>query len=163
MKHYASIRCSIARIGSEKETIDGEEIVVSNKVRLECKKNKTFPPFRKAEFFITFGVGIDATVALFEEAMRLKIIEKRGAWFSFLGEQIGQGKANTIQRLRDDKKFYADVEKAVYEKNSKGREQKKAGISAMSDDDDEIVKKNKNSQDDDSLDVEALGVEVLDV
>lgn len=145
LKHYASIRCSVRRIGTEKETVDGEKIAIANRTRVDVKKNKTFPPYRTAEFFIVYGRGIDPVISLFDEALRLKVISKRGAWFSYGEENIGQGRYNTIEFLREDNgvldKIKEDVEKAKVEKVPVTEYEKhefKKPSSSRSDEDDEV-------------------------
>lgn len=119
LKHYSSIRCQFKRIGSEKETIDGEEVPIANQVKAEVKKNKTAPPFRSATFYIVFGVGIDPVITLFDNAVKYKIVEKRGAWFSFKGENIGQGRMNTINEVRQNQDLLNRLQSAVNKKIGK--------------------------------------------
>ena len=109
LKFYSSVRVNIARIGSEK---DGEEIV-SNKIKATVKKNKVAPPFREANFIITFGHGIDSIAALLDEAIDKKIIVKKGAWFSIAGENFSQGRASALTLLREDKEFRTKIENMV--------------------------------------------------
>jgi recombination protein RecA len=109
LKHYASIRCSIRKISTQKETINGEEVCIANEVGVDVKKNKTAAPFRSVKFFIVFGRGIDPVISVFDAAVKSKIIEKRGAWFSFEGEQLGQGRANIITLLQENKELFNRV------------------------------------------------------
>jgi recombination protein RecA len=111
LRHYASVRAMIVRIGAgEKEKINGVDIVVSNKVRVDVKKNKTAPPYRRAEFYITFGLGIDRTAAVLDAALAKKVIAKKGSWFSFGGENIAQGRAAVLNLMRDTPELMADIE-----------------------------------------------------
>lgn len=102
LKHYASIRVQVSRIGMVKEKIDGEDVVVSARTKADVKKNKTAPPFKKAEFYISFGHGIDQIAGILDEALIRKVVVKRGAWFAFGDEQLAQGRNETLQRMRDD-------------------------------------------------------------
>ncbi|MGQ0793399.1 MAG: recombinase RecA [Deltaproteobacteria bacterium] len=96
LKFYASVRVDIRRIGSVK---DGEEII-GNRVRAKVVKNKVAPPFREAEFDIIFGSGVSQGGELIDLGSKLKIIEKSGAWFSYGGERMGQGRENSKSYLR---------------------------------------------------------------
>ena len=116
LRFYASVRVSITRIGSDKENIGGEEVVVSNRVKAEVKKNKTAPPFRKAEFNITFGHGIDRVAAILDGALKAGIIEKNGAWFSAGNTRVGQGRAKSLDFLRENEEFLAGIEAELLEK-----------------------------------------------
>ena len=112
LKHYASIRVDIKSIGKIKETVDGNSVVVSNKTRAIAKKNKTAPPFRQAEFSITFGIGIDRVAGAFDRGVALKVITKRGSWLSFEGENLAQGRMNVINMLRVDNEMFVRIEDA---------------------------------------------------
>jgi recombination protein RecA len=118
LRHYASIRLMLQRIASEKETIDGEEVIVAIKIKAEAKKNKTSPPFRKAEFYITFGHGIDKVMAVYDMAIRVGVIEKRGSWISMGSEQLGQGRAFVLDNMRKDPTLMTKMEEAVKSKSA---------------------------------------------
>ena len=97
LKFYASVRLDIRRIGAIKETAAigvKEPAVVGNRTRVKVVKNKLAPPFREVEFDILYGQGISRTGDLVDLASELGIVEKSGAWFSFAGERIGQGREN---------------------------------------------------------------------
>jgi len=113
LKHYASIRVSIVRIGSEKETIDGEKINVCNHVKVDVKKNKTAPPFRVAKFFITFGHGIDLHAAYLDGALKTGIVKKSGGWHSFGDNKIGNGRLAVLTLLREDDELMAKIKDAT--------------------------------------------------
>lgn len=119
LRHYASIRVNVARIGSVKEKIDGEDVIVSNKVRADVKKNKTAAPFRRAEFFITFGTGIDKAAAFLDVLFEKGVVHNRGSWITDLeGETLGQGRPAVLDMLRNDKEWEAKLReklKAVVE------------------------------------------------
>ena len=122
LKHYASIRVKVDRIGTVKEKINGVDVAVCNKTRADVRKNKTSPPFRVAIFYITYGHGIDMAASLLDGALARKVIEKRGAWFAFDGEQIGQGRVSTLDLLRKDVELSGRVSKALEEAKAKGVE-----------------------------------------
>jgi recombination protein RecA len=101
LKFYASVRLDIRRISTIKE---GEQ-VVGSRTRVRVVKNKLAPPFKEAEFDITYGIGISREGELVDIGSDLKILEKSGTWYSFNGEHLGQGRDNTRQYLKD----YPDV------------------------------------------------------
>src|SRR5215813_10923079 len=109
LKFYASVRLDIRRIGQIK---DREEIV-GNETRVKVVKNKVAPPFKQVEFDIMYGEGISKTGELVDLGVKAGIIEKSGAWFSFNGERIGQGRENTKAFLKEHAKASAEIEKAV--------------------------------------------------
>jgi recombination protein RecA len=97
LKFYSTIRVDIRRIGSIKE---GEQ-VVGNRTRVKIVKNKVAPPFREAEFDILYNQGISYEGDLVDLAAERKLIEKSGAWFSYKGERLGQGRENAKQFIRE--------------------------------------------------------------
>ncbi|MGH8256282.1 MAG: recombinase RecA [Steroidobacteraceae bacterium] len=109
LKFYASVRLDIRRIGAIK---NGEE-VVGNQTRVKVVKNKVAPPFREAEFEIMYGTGISHEGELIELGAAHGIIEKAGAWYSYNGERIGQGKDNTRVYLQQHPEIAADIEEKV--------------------------------------------------
>jgi len=113
LKHYASIRMSVARIGSEKEMVDGEKVNVCNHVKVDCKKNKTSPPFRVAKFFITYGHGIDLHAAYLDAALKSNVVKKSGGWHSIGNMKIGNGRLNVLSRLREDDELMQDIKMAT--------------------------------------------------
>src|SRR6266850_2248147 len=97
LKFYATVRLDIRRIGAIKEaaTLDKKEPgVVGNRTRVKVVKNKMAPPFREVEFDILYGQGISRSGDIIDLATDLSLVEKSGAWFSFQGERIGQGREN---------------------------------------------------------------------
>ena len=98
LKFYASVRLDIRRIGTVKE---GDE-VVGNETRVKVVKNKVAPPFKQAEFQIIYNKGINRLGELIDLASDSDIIEKSGAWYSYNGERIGQGKANAVEFLHQN-------------------------------------------------------------
>ena len=109
LKFYASVRLDIRRIGQIKE----REEVVGNQTRVKVVKNKVAPPIKQVEFDIMYGEGISKTGELVDLGVKAGIIEKSGAWFSFNGERIGQGRENTKAFLKQHPKVGVEIEKAV--------------------------------------------------
>jgi recombination protein RecA len=105
LKFYSSVRCDIRRIAAIK---DGET-VTGNRTKIKIVKNKMAPPFREAEFDIIYGEGISKEGDLVDLGVQHNLIEKSGAWYSYKGERIGQGRENAKQFLREN----ADVFKKV--------------------------------------------------
>ncbi|HEY1246267.1 MAG TPA: recombinase RecA [Hyphomicrobiaceae bacterium] len=109
LKFYASVRLDIRRIGQIKE----RDEVVGNQTRVKVVKNKVAPPFKQVEFDIMYGEGISKTGELVDLGVRAGIVEKSGAWFSFNGERIGQGRENTKAFLKEHPKVAAEIEKSI--------------------------------------------------
>jgi recombination protein RecA len=109
LKFYASVRLDIRRIGQIK---DREEIV-GNQTRVKVVKNKVAPPFKQVEFDIMYGEGISKVGELVDLGVKAGIVEKSGAWFSYNGERIGQGRENTKAFLKEHPKMAAELEKAI--------------------------------------------------
>jgi len=109
LKFYSSVRMDIRRIGTVK---DGDE-AVGNETRVKVVKNKVSPPFKQAEFQILYNKGINRLGELIDKGADLDIIEKAGAWYSYEGEKIGQGKANSIEFLEQNPKLLKTIEKQV--------------------------------------------------
>jgi recombination protein RecA len=109
LKFYASVRLDIRRIGAIK---NGEE-VVGNMTRVKVVKNKVSPPFREAEFEIMYGVGISREGEIIELGSQQGIIDKAGAWYSYKGERIGQGKDNVRTFLQQHPEIAREIEEQV--------------------------------------------------
>ncbi len=109
LKFYSSVRVDIRRIGAIK---DGDA-VVGNRTRVKIVKNKVAPPFRQAEFDVLYGRGISRAGDLLDLAVRERIIEKSGAWYSFDGEQVGQGRERARHTLEEDGDIRSEVEARV--------------------------------------------------
>jgi recombination protein RecA len=109
LKFYSSVRLDIRRIESIK---DGAE-VVGNRTRVKVVKNKVAPPFRQAEFDIMYGKGISREGSLLDLAVDLGIIKKSGAWFTYDGEQLGQGRENAKTFLSENPEIMVDVTEKV--------------------------------------------------
>jgi recombination protein RecA len=111
LKFYSSVRVDVRRIASIK---DGDE-VTGSRTKAKIVKNKVAPPFREAEFDIMYGQGISREGDLLDLAVDKSIVEKSGAWFSFQGERLGQGRDNARQFLKDNPDYRGRIELALRE------------------------------------------------
>ena len=115
LKFYASVRLDIRRTGSIKK---GDE-VIGSETRVKIVKNKVAPPFKQAEFDILYGEGISREGEILELGSDLKIVEKAGAWYSYKGEKIGQGKDNSREYLKENPEVANEID-ALIRSNAKG-------------------------------------------
>jgi len=106
LKFYSSIRVDIRRIGSIK---DGEQII-GNRTRVKIVKNKMAPPFREAEFDILYNQGISYEGDLLDLAVERRLVDKSGAWFSYKGERLGQGRENSKQFIREHAEIVQELD-----------------------------------------------------
>ncbi len=111
LKFYASVRLDVRR--GEQIKVNGD--VLGNKTIIKVVKNKVAPPFKTAEVEIMYGEGISKTGEIVDLAVNMGIIEKSGAWFSYKGEKIGQGKENVKLLLKNNKELYDELENLVRE------------------------------------------------
>jgi len=111
LKFYSSIRLDIRRIGSIKD----RDTVVGNQTKVKVVKNKMAPPFRQVEFDITYGEGISKTGELLDLGVNANIVEKSGAWYSFEGQRIGQGRENAKTFLKENPAVADTIERKVRE------------------------------------------------
>jgi len=109
LKFYSSVRLDIRRIGALKK---GDE-VVGNQTRVKVVKNKMAPPFKQAEFEILYGEGISREGELIELGVANNLVDKAGAWYSYNGDRIGQGKENARQFLKDNPEMATDLERRL--------------------------------------------------
>ncbi len=109
LKFYASVRLDIRRIESIK---DGAE-VVGSRTRVKVVKNKVAPPFRQAEFDIMYGKGISREGSLLDMAVEMSIVKKSGAWFTYEGEQLGQGRENAKNFLAENPEIMVEISEKV--------------------------------------------------
>lgn len=109
LKFYSSVRMDIRRIGSLKQGDD----VVGNRTKVKVVKNKVAPPFKVVEFNIMYGKGISRIAELLDLAVEFDIIEKRGSWYRYDGEPIGQGSDNAIEFLESDPELTEKIEKTI--------------------------------------------------
>ena len=112
LKFYSSVRLDIRRIGSVKQ---GDE-VVGNETRVKVVKNKVSPPFRQAEFQVMYGKGIYHMGEVLDLGVQEGLVEKSGAWYSYDGQRIGQGKANAAQFLDENRATADEIEKMLRDK-----------------------------------------------
>ncbi len=112
LKFYASVRLDIRRIETLKEGTDA----VGNRTRVKVVKNKMSPPFKVAEFDIIYGVGISREGSLIDLGVDQGIVRKSGAWYTYEGDQLGQGKENARNFLRDNPDLANEIEKRIKEK-----------------------------------------------
>lgn len=109
LKFYASVRLDVRRIGSIKEA----DSVTGNRVRVKVVKNKVAAPFREAEFDIVFNEGVSLLGELVDIGSDKGIVDKAGAWFSFRGERIGQGREGAKQFLRENPEMAAQIRSLI--------------------------------------------------
>jgi len=112
LKFYASIRLDVRRI----ETLKDGSDAVGNRTKVKVVKNKCAPPFRSAEFDILYGVGISREGSLIDLGVEQGIVRKSGAWYTYEGDQLGQGKENARNFLRDNPDMANEIEKRIKEK-----------------------------------------------
>ncbi len=113
LKFYASVRLDVRRIESIGKNADE---LTGNRVRVKVVKNKVAPPFKKCEIDLMFGSGISKMGSLLDAAAKYEIIEKAGAWYSYNGEKIGQGRDKTIEYLEKNPSFTAEIDRIVRER-----------------------------------------------
>jgi recombination protein RecA len=111
LKFYASVRIDVRRIATLKQG----DSQIGNRVKAKVIKNKVAPPFRQAEFDIMFGEGISREGELVDYGVKLDIIDKSGAWFSYGEGKLGQGKENVKKRFKEDTKLRDEIEEKVKE------------------------------------------------
>ncbi|TQV85255.1 recombinase RecA [Exilibacterium tricleocarpae] len=109
LKFYSSVRLDIRRIGAVKE---GDEVIGSD-TRVKVVKNKVAPPFKQTEFQILYGQGINLLGELIDHGVKLGMIDKAGAWYSYQGDKIGQGKNNVVKFLQDNPDMASEIEGRV--------------------------------------------------
>ncbi|MBU2863748.1 recombinase RecA [Reinekea marina] len=109
LKFYSSVRLDIRRTGTVK---DGDE-VIGSETRVKVVKNKVSPPFKQAEFQIMYGKGIYHMGEVIDLGVKIGLVEKAGAWYSYKGNKIGQGKANSARFLEENKEIANEIETAI--------------------------------------------------
>ena len=115
LKFYSSVRIDIRRI----ETLKAGGEMIGSRTRAKVVKNKIAPPFREAEFDVMYGRGISREGELLDLAVKLDVVQKSGAWFSFNGQRLGQGRDNVKEYFRSHPDFAAKIEKQVYDNAGK--------------------------------------------
>lgn len=113
LKFYASVRLDVRRVETLKNK-EGE--MIGNKTRVKVMKNKVAPPFKEAEFDIMYGKGIDRTGEIIDEGVKLGIVDKSGAWFSYNGERLGQGRENSKTYLNENPEVKEEIYGKIIEK-----------------------------------------------
>jgi recombination protein RecA len=119
LKFYSSVRTDIRRIAAIK---DGD-VVIGNRTKIKIVKNKLAPPFREAEFDILYGAGISKEGDLLDLAVQHNIVEKSGAWYSYGGERIGQGRENSRTFLKDNRDIFDKLDREVRKQLGLSREE----------------------------------------
>ncbi|MDQ0116713.1 recombination protein RecA [Paenibacillus harenae] len=109
LKFYSSVRLDVRRV----ETLKQGNDMVGNRTRIKVVKNKVAPPFKQAEIDIMYGEGISREGSLIDIGVEMDIVQKSGAWFSYEGERLGQGRENAKQYLKDHKDIAAVIEKKI--------------------------------------------------
>ena len=111
LKFYSSVRLEIRRF----ESIDGkgDEEAAGNRIRVKIVKNKVAPPFRKVELDLYFGKGISATASILDSAVKHGLVDKKGAWYAYGEDKIGQGKENAVQYFEDHQDFTMKLENKI--------------------------------------------------
>jgi len=123
LKFYASVRLDVRRIEALK---DGGE-VVGNRTRVKVVKNKVSAPFKQAEMDVIYGQGISREGSLIDVGVEQGIVRKSGAWYTYDGDQLGQGKENVRTFLKDNPDVAAEIEKKILEKLGVGKSADAAG------------------------------------
>jgi len=124
LKFYASVRLDVRRIETLK---DGSE-AVGNRTRVKVVKNKVSPPFKQAEFDIIYGLGISREGGLIDMGVEQGFVRKAGAWYTYEGDQLGQGKENARTFLKDNPDLADEIEKKIKEKLGIGPQVDKPAI-----------------------------------
>ena len=114
LKFYASVRMEVRRV----ETLKTNNEMIGNRTRVKVVKNKVAPPFKEAEFDIMYGEGISRESNVLDVAVNMDIVEKAGAWFSYDGNRIGQGRENVKQYLKDNPEICNEIENKIRTKLS---------------------------------------------
>src|SRR6195952_1565402 len=112
LKFYSLVRLDVRRIEILKDGID----MVGNRTRVKVVKNKVAPPFKQAEFDIMYGKGISREGGLIDVGVEAGLVRKAGAWYTYEGDQLGQGKENARAFLRDNPDLANEIEKKILEK-----------------------------------------------
>jgi recombination protein RecA len=133
LKFYSSVRLDVRKIDNLKDGTD----VVGSRVRAKVVKNKLAPPFRLAEFDIIYGKGISREGSLLDVGVDTEIIKKSGSWFTYEGEQLGQGKENARTFLAEHTELAQEIERRIREA---------IGLTAFGDDEDEVVQVDRENE-----------------
>lgn len=123
LKFYSSVRLDVR----QGEMLKQGGVVVGRRTKVKVAKNKVAPPFKQAEFDITFGEGISREADILDLAVEMKVVIKSGAWYSYNGEKVGQGRENAKKYLREHTDIRDEIEKKVREEYGLGVEKAKDG------------------------------------
>jgi recombination protein RecA len=134
LKFYSSVRLDVRRI----ETLKQGNDMVGNRTRIKVVKNKVAPPFKQAEIDIMYGEGISREGTLVDIGVELDIVQKSGAWFSYNGERLGQGRENAKQYLKDHKDVAEVIEKQIRDASNLSASATQANFKAEEEDDEEF-------------------------
>jgi recombination protein RecA len=138
LKFYSTVRLDVRKIESLKQGTD----IIGNRTRVKVVKNKVAPPFKEAEFDIIYGEGISQVGSILDVGVNLDIVNKSGAWFSYNGQRIGQGRENVKQFLKENKEMTKEIEKKIRDNYSQAFVQNKS------------KKDDENDEDEADLDME---------
>ncbi len=133
LKFYASVRMDIRK----SEPIKDGSNVIGNRTKIKIVKNKVAPPFRSCTVDMIFGEGISQASSLLELAVEREIIKKAGAWYSYNGNRIGQGRENTVKYLKENPEFYAEIDKRIRDEFAGGMIEVPMDTSIENEEDDE--------------------------
>ena len=111
LKFYSSVRLDVRRI----ENLKNAQESVGNRVRVKVVKNKVAPPFKQAEFDVMFNEGISREGELIDHGIEKKVVERAGAWYSYNGTRIGQGRENSKQYLKSNPEVAQEIESKILE------------------------------------------------
>jgi len=128
LKFYSSVRIDIRRIEAIKDGVE----VVGNRTRTKVVKNKVAPPFRQAEFDIMYGLGISREGSMLDVGVDLGLIKKSGAWYTYEGEQLGQGRENAKAFLQDNPEIMVEISERVREQVGIGDEEPEGELAPVS-------------------------------
>lgn len=120
LKYYDSLRIKLTKIGSVDEGTGDDKQKIAVRIKAECVKNKTFPPFRKTEFIISFGKGIDNQTSIIQAIVQKGIVVKKGAWISYNGTNIAQGMAKFRELLEQKPDLYEQMKQKLKQKMNSG-------------------------------------------
>ena len=126
LKFYSSVRIDVRRI----ETLKQGGEMIGNRTRAKVVKNKIAPPFKEAEFDIMYGQGISRVGELIDLAVKADIVQKAGAWFSYNGERLGQGRENAKETLLNNENLYKEIEEKLWDNVDKLTPKKKTAAKA---------------------------------
>ncbi|MDF2718385.1 MAG: recA, partial [Paenibacillus sp.] len=135
LKFYSTIRLEVRRI----ETIKQGNDMVGNRTRIKVVKNKVAPPFKQAEVDIMYGEGISREGSIVDIGTEMDIVNKSGAWYSFDGDRLGQGRENSKQFLKDNPQVASTIEKKIRDASNMSQAAVQMAVSDDDEDEDELA------------------------